>query len=316
MFSYCTEVLNLSEPEAYLRIAVGRAARRFPAILTMLAEGRLHLSGIALLAPHLTGENCERVLTRAAGKSKRQIEELIAELAPKPDVPATIRKLPAPPPRPSAELRPDKVEISEDPKSLPPTLPVRPAPPIAPRPEPLSPQRFKVTFTASQELKDKLERLQALTGEDLESVLDAAVTEKLDRLQARRYAQTKSARKSLAESDTAPKSRYIPAAVKRAVYHRDQNRCTFVDKSTGRQCSERHLLEFHHHDPFGRGGDHNPDHVSLRCRLHNLYQAERDYGTGLMEKYRRGVNRVSEGMLHYGGAASESPRPLSPTRPA
>jgi hypothetical protein len=38
---------------------------------------------------------------------------------------------------------------------------------VAPRPEPSSPSRFKITFTASGELKDKLERLQALTKEDL-----------------------------------------------------------------------------------------------------------------------------------------------------
>src|SRR5262245_27862761 len=78
MFSYCVEVLNLSEPEAYLRIGVGRAARRFPAVLPMLADGRLHLSAIALLTPHLTERNCEMFLARAARRSKRQIEELIA----------------------------------------------------------------------------------------------------------------------------------------------------------------------------------------------------------------------------------------------
>ena len=44
MFSYCTDVLHLSEPEAYLRIAVARASRRHPALLDMLAEGRLHLA--------------------------------------------------------------------------------------------------------------------------------------------------------------------------------------------------------------------------------------------------------------------------------
>ena len=48
--------------------------------------------------------------------------------------------------------------------------------------KPLSPARFKVAFTASAELCDKLERLQALmraSGDsaDLASVIDAAVTE-------------------------------------------------------------------------------------------------------------------------------------------
>jgi hypothetical protein len=74
----------------------------------MLADGRLHLSGAGLIAPHLTSENRASVLARAAHRSKRQIEELVAELAPRPEVPATIRKLPecrastaAPPPAPA-----------------------------------------------------------------------------------------------------------------------------------------------------------------------------------------------------------------------
>jgi hypothetical protein len=94
MFSYCTAVMHLSESEAYLRIGVARAARKYPIILDMLAEGRLHLSGIAKLVPHLTSGNYKVLLERAAHQSKRKIEELIAEISPKSDVPASMRKLP------------------------------------------------------------------------------------------------------------------------------------------------------------------------------------------------------------------------------
>ena len=63
-------------------------------ILPLLGDGRLHLSGIALLAPHLTAENREVLLRRATHQSKREIEELIAEVAPREDVPALMRRLP------------------------------------------------------------------------------------------------------------------------------------------------------------------------------------------------------------------------------
>ena len=76
MFAFCTQVLHLSEAEAYLRIEVARASRKHPVLLEMLSDGRLHLSGIAKLAPHLTEHNRDSLLVRAAGKSKRQIEEL------------------------------------------------------------------------------------------------------------------------------------------------------------------------------------------------------------------------------------------------
>src|SRR5262245_64981783 len=73
MFAYCTDVLHLSEHEAYLRITAARASREHPMLLTMLSERRLHLSGIAKLAPHLTRDNRQSLLERAAHKSKRQI---------------------------------------------------------------------------------------------------------------------------------------------------------------------------------------------------------------------------------------------------
>ena len=95
MFTYCTQVLHLSEHEAYARITVARASRRYPALLAMLGDGRLHLSGIGKLVPHLTDTNYEEILARATHKTKSEIEELVAEIAPKPDVPPAVRRLPA-----------------------------------------------------------------------------------------------------------------------------------------------------------------------------------------------------------------------------
>jgi hypothetical protein len=259
----------------------------------MLEDGRLHLSGIALLAPRLSEENCDRVLPRAANRTKRQIEELVAELAPKPDAPPTIRKLPTPPP---SQLRPDEVRVSPAPITMP---ALKPAAPPLPRPQPLSPERYKVTFTANQELKSKLERLQALTGEDLSAVIEAAVTEKLERLEAKRYGATMKPRRGLTKTNTSAKLRYMPASVRRIVWKRDGQQCTFLDRH-GRRCTERRGLEFHHDDPYGLGGDHDPARIRLLCRSHNLYLAERDYGKPLMDKYRHKSDRALETAPAYG----------------
>jgi hypothetical protein len=158
-------------------------------------------------------------------------------------------------------------------------------------PEPLAPARYKVQFTASAELHDKLKRLQALMRSsvpdgDLAVIIEEAVTEKLERLESRRFAKTKTPRKSLEQTDTSPTSRHIPAAVKRAASERDRNQCTFVDAHS-RRCTERNGLEFHHHQPFGRGGDHSLENIHLMCPAHNGYLAERDYGKEVMERYRR-----------------------------
>jgi len=177
--------------------------------------------------------------------------------------------------------------------------------PPAQRPvvEPLSPARYKIQLTGSAELRDKLERLQALMHADLAAVIEVAVTEKLERLESKRYAETKTPRKTLEQSDTSPRSRYVPAPVKRAVRARDANQCRFVNEQ-GRRCTEQRGLEFHHHDPFGRGGDHNIENVSLTCRVHNTYLAERDYGKDVMKKYRGNGSRVSEPAPIYNPIAS------------
>jgi 5-methylcytosine-specific restriction endonuclease McrA len=160
-----------------------------------------------------------------------------------------------------------------------------------------------VQFTASAELHDKLERLRALTRSqvpdgDLAAIIEQAVTEKLERLEARRFAKTRAPRRGLLETDTSPSSRHIPAAVRRAVRERDGNRCRYVNKQ-GRRCSERDRLEYHHRQPFGLGGDHSPQNIRLACHAHNQYLAEHDYGKEAMARYLRSGNRVSGAMAVY-----------------
>ena len=75
--------MHLSDAEAYLRIGVARTARKHPAIWPMLQDGRLHLSGIAKLAPVLTEANRDALLDRAKHKTKRKIEEVVAEFCTK-----------------------------------------------------------------------------------------------------------------------------------------------------------------------------------------------------------------------------------------
>ena len=49
LFTYCTQLLHLSEHAAYLRIEAARAARRFPIILNRLAQSDVTLTAIGLL---------------------------------------------------------------------------------------------------------------------------------------------------------------------------------------------------------------------------------------------------------------------------
>jgi hypothetical protein len=137
-------------------------------------------------------------------------------------------------------------------------------------PKGIAGRSVRIQFTAGAELRDKLERLKALMRPsvpdgDLAAIIEQAVTEKLERLEARRLAKTNAPRKSLSDSDTLPSSRHIPAAVRRAVHERDAGRCRFVDEQ-GRRCTARDRLEYHHRHPFAHGGDHSLEGIALMCR--------------------------------------------------
>jgi|SRR5688572_23212858 len=71
--------------------------------------------------------------------------------------------------------------------------------------------------------------------------------------------------------------RTIPAAVRRSVFERDENRCAFVD-ARGVRCRETQRLELHHHEPFARGGPSTAENLSLYCSAHNSLAAEQDFG--------------------------------------
>ncbi len=243
MFGYCTEVLHLSEYAAYLRIAVARAARTYPILLEMLRDGRLHLTAIKQIAPLLldAADEAKRqeILRCATHKSKREIEQLVARLRPQPDAPTRIRKLPKRRERcstkPESQLGPEPVEPSRIPVppharaeaeqvEMPPSVQseesgqaadldqnsARETVPAA-RVQAISSARYKVTFTASAELRGKMDRLQELTrsshhGGDLVAIIEEAITEKLERVETRRLGKVKLRPKSLGMSVPPEKS--------------------------------------------------------------------------------------------------------------
>ena len=290
LFTYCTQVLHLSEPAAYNRIEVARAALRFPIVLDKLEDGSVTLTAVRLLAPVLTEDNCETLLEAATHKSKREIEMLAATVRPKPDAATLVRKLPDGPGHDNtgASSRSHDLPSPTEASAASPLSPLPPhvragAPPITSRPQPavapLSAERYKIQFTASRQLHDKLRRAQELLRHAIPSGDPAVVFERaLDLLisHAERQKFALAARPRDARS-TARRSRHIPAVVKRAVWARDQAQCAFVG-ATGR-CSERGFLEFHHVRPYADGGSSvTAANIELRCRAHNRYEAAVYFG--------------------------------------
>ncbi|HUF22556.1 MAG TPA: hypothetical protein VMN81_00390 [Vicinamibacterales bacterium] len=259
-FDYCTHSLHLSERAACSRIAAARLARRFPIVLDLIADSRVSLTVVSLLAKHLNEANCLSLLQEATHKTAAEVEVIVARLAPKPDVPSMVRRVAAPS-RPATALlapAPDAAPASDVAPAVMSSAPSAVLPPestlVAPRPaaviRPLAPERYKVQFTVSGETRAKLRVVQDLLRHsvpngDLAIVFDRALSALLADLEKRKL--TLVARPRLTARPAKKGTRLIPAAVRRAVWARDKSRCAFAGRE-GR-CRERGGLELHHVKP-------------------------------------------------------------------
>ncbi len=308
MFQYCVDVLHLSEAEAYLWIRAARASRKHPVLLMMLEDGRLHLSGIAELVPILpmpiATSSWLEPPTRPSARSwccwPRSRQSRMSRLPSgrfRSDETATsskrrksaVRTLQGRPVRRAAKpLRPDKVVRTLQPALLPRHLTNgRRSSRCRRRVTEYSSRRVPSSTTSSNNSR------RFMPGTDLASMIEAAVSEKLERLEAKRLGKVKRPRKSLDDADTSPGVRGISAPVRRFVWERDAGQCTF-EAADGRRCPERHGLHFHHDEPFGVGGDRSANNIRLACAAHNAYMAEINYGKQKMDQYRRSADRVRE----------------------
>src|SRR5215510_3219665 len=221
MHEYCVDEFGMTDDEAYKRIRVARAAQQFPGILEALAEGRLHMTAVLLLAPHLEEGTGAELLEAAEHKTKSEIAELLAERFPRAAVPAQV-----------TELAPERVH--DELALAPGAEPTRLAPErVVARPAvtPLAPQMYALQVTIGGATRGKLEYAKALLGHqlpsgDLARVLDHALDALVERLEKRKFGVTARARAT--HKRTTPGSRHIAMHVRREVFERDEGRCTYV----------------------------------------------------------------------------------------
>ncbi|HEY8150828.1 MAG TPA: HNH endonuclease, partial [Vicinamibacteria bacterium] len=228
-------------------------------------------------------------------RSRREIEALIAELAPRPDVPSSVRKLPTVMPAPTlllaATAPATRVEAATLGSPEPPHPVSSPPPPLTRRPiiETTSPERYRVQFTIGKESHDKLRRVQDLLRREIPdgdpgAIFDRALTLLLEKVEKAKLGATARPRPRPIRPGADRQlrtpilpSRDVPRHVQRAVGRRDGGQCAFVSRD-GHRCTERTFLEFHHIQPYARGGPATVENISLRCRRHNQYEAQLIFG--------------------------------------
>jgi hypothetical protein len=171
-------------------------------------------------------------------------------------------------------------------------------PPARARIEPLADARYKLQLTASAALRDKLERARDLMRHrnpagDLAVVVERALDALLAQLEKERLGKAARPRSTAqpgasarpgatAQPQPTPQARATRAgrvarAVRRAVFERDGERCTFTD-ATGARCPSRTLLELDHVESRALGGSDEASNLRVRCRAHNALHAEEVFG--------------------------------------
>ena len=237
------------------------------------------MSAILQLGTYLIPERADDLLSAASGRSKEEIELLLAQRFPQSEsIPLVetvqlpvANSLPAPAP----------VEILP----VTPSIPARTSVPcdmvVA-----IAAQRFDLRLTIGDSTREKLRYAQDLLGHalptrDLALVVDRALDALIAKLERQKFAETDRPRRAGESANP----RHVTAHVRREVWGRDGGQCTFVGKS-GHRCTARTQLEFDHAVPVARGGLATVQNLRLRCRAHNQHEAERVYGSDFMEAKR------------------------------
>lgn len=322
MFVYCVEAMRLSEDAAAKRIHAARAARRFPTLFDAVAEGRLHLTAVCLIAPHLTPENIDELVEMATHRRAAEVREVLAARFPGADSTpvSTIRPI-AQHALKHVEIGPEAGTLFTEAAGAQPVIPPSPQIPSAdmagapsanadeaPREHSLdehalkhvvqvpASKRFLLQVTLDEHTHDRLRYAQALLSHSvsphdvprlilkaLEALIEKTEKRRLGAPKPRRAAARKPSARSIARKPA--RKRYIPTNVRRAVWERDRGQCTFVS-SGGHRCAERRFLEFDHVEPLARGGRATVEGLRLRCRAHNQLEAERAFGLEFMNQKR------------------------------
>jgi hypothetical protein len=327
LFAYCVEELRFSEDASYKRIQAARAARLFPVLFEAVADGRLHVTAVCMLAPHLNPQNLDELIRAATHRKKIDLEAWLAVRFPdfgSAKGPALVSSITPVAARSNVadgglELALEQVashaqEGLDSPWEEDASEEVRVGSTKLPAADSelaleqvaevrMRPEHYLVRVTIGRVTHDKLRYAQALLSHavpsgDVAQVLDRALDVLIARLERKKLGAARQPKSSVQEARVPTDSgrartatRYIPAQVRRAVWERDGGRCSFVGPG-GHRCESHRFLEFDHAEPFARGGAATVEGLRLRCRAHNQFAAERDFGAEFM-RIKRNEARVS-----------------------
>jgi hypothetical protein len=285
VFYYLHRDLKLSKGAAHYRKAAARLIQEFPEVVVPFREGKLCISSVVELARVVTPENSSDVLPRFFYLSKQEAKAVAVEICPAAVVPRrevvakVVSEMVAELPR-SVPFHPGETPLTQFVQGAPQAVPMQS--------EPLTSNLQRLHMTVSKQFIDKLDAARkgqghAQPGASAEKVIEAA----LDLLLAQQAKRRGEVKKPQQNPRPAKNLGHIPAAVKRAVWSRDEGKCTWPLDSGG-ICGSTLRLEIDHVVPRGKGGASTVDGCRLLCAVHNQLAARQIYGDDWMDRFTRG----------------------------
>jgi|GEM_PF-1788858 len=269
----------LTPNQYWKRAQAARVIRFFPKALEMVKAGETQESHLALISPKITQANSELLLIGIKNKSKRDVEGLLSRVTA------------------DGRLLDKEAEVE---------------------------LRLKLT-TSQLAMLDRAREVLSHGGQipSLSDILIKALGDLLEKRDPLRKAERAAARREKSEcpspgkedlglstsvSDAPtpgkeverclqgvseapspgkgarPNRPAIPAAIRHIVWLRDGGQCTWTHPD-GSRCTERSMLELDHIEMWCRGGEHNAENLTLRCRRHNQFSANEQLGAEFMAKW-------------------------------
>jgi hypothetical protein len=303
--------LGLTENAYWKRAQAGRVLVSFPELIGLVKKGFTHISHIAVLAPKITKDNAAIFVHEIAGKTERQVKELVGSINKDGSRNASEAIF-------DIRLRFTKAQLERLDRAREVLSATGHVPSeeeailksIEDLLEKRDPVRKIARAKSRVEKKTAAEKVSEVTPElpkeSPAAMSDAPIVTSAPKWRVKVLSTSvpklllndlKTSAPKWVPARTAPstlntvnglKSRGrkgIPAAVVRAVWERDDY-CCVNELSKGNRCASKIGLQVDHVRPVSFGQDNRLENLQLLCRQCNIALAEEILGTAVMERYR------------------------------
>jgi hypothetical protein len=251
---FCQRQIGVSASTAWKRIQVCHLGVRIPYALELLKKNLITMTNLSILSPCLNLENAEAILTEACGKGRYAVEAIRARYLPRPEPRDSITPI---------AVSPSSAKENQT-------------------------TRVRISFVADESLVKAMNKVKSLLSHQFPNARLEEIEAEVYRfyLEAHDLA-AKEPKVKTKQSKPARHTRYTPVEVEKAVWRRDQSRCTYRYEN-GERCNSEYQLEMDHCYPFCDGGRSDIEtNRRLLCSFHNKLEAEKTLGKKFMNNFRK-----------------------------